>query len=168
MPTAAINTELTVYQRLWTVALAWPGLVAVVSPRTRPLLLPGNVERFDLPAVRNPKVKPALQSADAVTFALDIGNGRPDQRAPRTLCLQPAVDNVDFTWTLTVPTAQILDVTQAEAELRAAMVAAGTQLGIPAVVARWEWARRPGTPQRPAQAGKDRVVTVTQTITIKG
>jgi hypothetical protein len=168
MPTAAINPTLIVYGQLWTIALAHPGLVQVLPGRPVPLLKSGNVERFDLPTVRNPKVKQALQSADSVTFALDIGSGRPDQRAPRTLCLQPAVDNVDFTWTLTVPTAQILDVTQAEAELRAAMVAAGTQLGIPAVVARWEWARRPGTAQRPAQAGKDRVVTVTQTITIKG
>lgn len=166
MPTAAANPLLVVEQALLNLVLAWPGLTQIVAPRSRPLLLPGNLIRFDGTARWPEGVKPFRQTADGIEFKLDVASGRPDPKGARTLCIQPSVDAVDFTWTLTSPTKQLTDVTQAVAELRACMNAAGVQLGIPATVARWEWAMRPAR-----ATGKNpdlfRAIAITQTVYVK-
>jgi len=135
MPAVA-NNLLIVEQRLWTVALAWPALASSVRV--------GNRIRFDQLGIPFPESKGHRAPADSVELKLDVpGLGVPDSRAVATFCLQPDVTTYDFAWTLTANTKQLAAVTQVHAELKAAMVAAGSQLGIPAVVARWRADLRP-------------------------
>lgn len=150
------NNKLVCEQTLWTIALAWPGLTSLIRV--------GNRTRFDQLGVLWPEVKPVRQPADSIELKLDYpGRSTPDRGGARTLCLQPNVNTTDFEWTFTANDKRIIDITQALAELRAAMVAAGTQLGIPAIVARWEESERAGKP-----SAKERQVVWVQRVTIKG
>lgn len=153
---AAPNNLLTVEQRLWTIALAWPEFANNVKL--------GNRRRYDLPGVRWPEqAKPNRQPADYITVDLDYsGRGTLDRGAPRTMCIQPNVRNFDFTWTLIAGDKVLTGITQIYSELMAAMTAAGTQLGIPAIVARWEDSSQPGRSNV-----KERQIQVIQRITIK-
>lgn len=161
---AAPNNLLLVEQQLWAIAIAWPALGSVIPPATVPMMLPGNRIRFDQLKILWPHAKSRLNAADSVEFELDIPfSGTPD-RAGRTLCIQPDVNTYDYVWKLTAATHQLNAITQAHAELKAAMIAAGTQLGIPAIVARWEQQFRPGRPEEK----KDRQILWIQRITIKG
>lgn len=155
MPTA-VNNLLVVEQQLWTIALAWPAIASTVRP--------GNVIRFDGTNGWPDFVKARRAPRDGPELELEIGSGSPDSKAPRTLCIQPNVNTVSFDWTVTAADKKYQEITQVIAELKAAMNAAGVQLGLPAVVARWEESLRPGrsVPQN------NRAMVWTQRITIKG
>lgn len=169
MPVAT-NNLLVVEQRLWVIALAWP---ALSTPGLDTTIRVGNIIRFDGTSGWPDKTKIHRQVADAPELKLEIGGGRPDPKAPRTFCLQPDVTAVAFDWTVTVADKRYGVLTQVLAELKAAMkntdsvlgggVAAGVQLGIPAVVCRWEPEMRPG------RAGDNqRSMVWTMRVVIKG
>ena len=131
---AATDTILTVEQQLWALVMAWPGITSNVRAK--------NIVRFDNQKVPWPDVKTDLgmgkQAADVPEIKLEIISGQPDPKAPRTFCLQPQVRNVVYEWTVLGPDRSYPVITQVFAELRACMVASGTQLGIPTFVAKWE------------------------------
>lgn len=161
----ATNNILLVEQRLWTLAIAWPGLATAIAPATVPLMKPGNRIRFDQLGINWPELAKSRRNvADSVEFELDVPfNGQPDSRQWRTFCIQGNVNTFDYVWRLSAATHQITDITQAFSELQACMLAAGTQLGIPTIVARWEQQFRPGKPQDI----KDRQILWIQRVTIK-
>lgn len=127
---AATDTVLVTEQQLWTLVLAWTPITSVV--------LPGNRVRLDQLSIPWPEIKHGRLPADVPALMLEILNSRPDPKAPRTFCLQPDVNVVTFEWTVLGSDRTYNVLTQTLAELKACMKAAGTQLGIPATVARWE------------------------------
>jgi hypothetical protein len=162
---AAPNNTLTVYTTLCTLALAWDGLTGGAAP----LLKPGNLVRHDVAAKPYGRNLPGKLPADVVEIELTVTGEQPDPKAARTFCIQPDIQTVSYEWRILGPDYTLNLLTQAEAELRACMKAAGTQLGIPAIVARWEWAWRPETAPKAESGGHQRKqVRITQRITIKG
>jgi hypothetical protein len=158
----ATNPLLIVERKLWDLVIAWPALSTDTTATG--YVRPGNRIRFDQLGIPWPEAKQSRKPADSIELKLDIpGGSRPDRNAARTFCLQPQVNVWEFVWTVSAADKRLNYLTQALAELRACMIAAGTQLGIPGTVARWEEESRPGRGEV-----NERVLVWVQKITIKG
>lgn len=160
---AATDTILTTEAHLWAIVDAWTPLANIK---------PGNRIRYDQTTSTYgwpDKQIAAKQAGDVPMIWLNILDGRNDPRAARTFCLQAQQVIVTYEWTLLGPDKTYPVLTQALAELRACMNTAGVQLGIPAIVAKWEEEfRLEDAPPAVSGGTKRRQLKYRQRITIKG
>lgn len=169
MATAAVNNVMVVERRLWTLVLAWPGLVGDrVSP---PLVKTANMVRYDQASTPQPdKAMMHRQTQlQLPELKLELISGRTNPKAPRTFTIQPYVNDVTFLWTIQGSDKNYNTPTQILAELDACFKTAGTQLGIPAVVAKWNSDFRFGlAANQNATIDQHREAKLNMVVTIKG